>query len=328
MTESNSTTQSSSDSEKTFPAPSGQVTLVLDAPTQALTPTSLPAQFRQMPTNVPNLLGTAASGSAEFSASQFQEMLVDIHQANGQFPLVVFDLREEPHGFLELQEPLFGETEIAVGWFAERDWLNVGKGGGPSIMLHENHRLDKASKTTSLTVYNVTEKSKTEDGIAAATPCPVKPTGTYQTESDFVTKFPNVSYFRLPTTDHCRPRDHEVDQFVALDASFDPTTWLHFHCRAGDGRTTTFMAMHDIIHNAPGDSLQTILARQVSIGGIDLSSMPTDKTIFSYPFSRERVKFIKDFYEYVCAAKPGVFKLTWSDWVINKITQKQSSASA
>lgn len=327
MTPPDATTPSSSDSDKTFPAPAGQVTLVLDAPTDTLTSPFLPGQFRQMPTNVPNLSGTAASGSAEFSASQFQGMLVHIGQTTAKFPLVVMDLRQEPHGLLELQEPLNGETEIAVGWFAERDWLDVGK-GQPSILLHENHRLDKASKTTSLTVYKVLTKSKTEDGIATVTPYPVKPTGTYQTESDFVTKLPNVSYFRLPTTDHCRPRDHEVDQFVALDASFDPTTWLHFHCRAGDGRTTTFMAMHDIIHNAPGDSLQTILARQVSIGGIDLSSMPTDQTIFSYPFSRERVKFIEDFYDYVCAAKPSVFKLTWSDWVIEKLTGKQSSASA
>ena len=327
MTQQNPTSQSSSDSDKTFPAPAGQVTLVLDAPTQTITPSSLPDHFRKMPTNIPNLSGTAASGSAEFSASQFRAMLANIGQTTAGFPLVVVDLRQEPHGFLELQQPLNGETEIAVGWFAERDWLNVAK-GQPSILLHENHRLDKASKKTSLTVYNVLTKSKTEDGIATATPCPVKPTGTYQTESTFVTKFPYVSYLRLPTTDHCRPRDHEVDQFVALDASFDPATWLHFHCRAGDGRTTTFMAMHDIIHNAPGDSLQTILARQLSIGGIDLSTMPTDKTIFSYPFSRERVKFVEDFYHYVCAAKPGVFKLTWSDWVIEKLTQKQSSASA
>jgi hypothetical protein len=119
-----------------------------------------------------------------------------------------------------------------------------------------------------------------------------------------------------------------VDQFVATDASFDPKTWLHFHCRAGDGRTTTFMAMHDIIHNAPGDSLQTILARQKAIGGIDLSSLPTDQTVFSYPFSIERVEFIQNFYKYVCAAKPGVFKLLWSDWVSQNLPAKQVSVSA
>ena len=327
MTQSNPTTQASSDSDQTFPAPSGKVTLVLDAPTELITPSSLPAQFRTMST-LTNISGAAASGSAEFSLSQFQAMLAKIGQP-GKFPLVVVDLRQEPHGFLALQQPLNGETEIAVGWFAERDWLNVAK-GLPSILVNEDHRLDKASKTTNLTVYNVLTKNKTEDGIATATPCPVHPTGTYQTESMFVTKFANVGYLRLPTTDHCRPRDSEVDQFVAYDASFDPTTWLHFHCRAGDGRTTTFMVMHDIIHNAPGDSLQTILTRQgpSGIGGIDLSSMPTDKTVFSYPFSRDRVKFIKHFYTYVCAAKPGGFKLTWSDWVGEQFTQKKTSASA
>jgi hypothetical protein len=121
-----------------------------------------------------------------------------------------------------------------------------------------------------------------------------------------------------------------VDQFVAFEAALGSDTWLHFHCRAGDGRTTTFMAMHDIIHNAPGDTLSTILARQKSIGGIDLSTppSPTNQTSFSYPFAVERVEFVKNFYTYVCAAKPGKFTLTWSDWVIQTTTPKQAVASA
>jgi hypothetical protein len=88
------------------------------------------------------------------------------------------------------------------------------------------------------------------------------------------------------------------------------------------------MALHDIIHNVPGDSLQTILARQKSIGGIDLASMPTDQTVFSYPFSVERVTFMQNFYAYVCAAKTGNFKVTWSDWVMQQIPQRQAAAAS
>ena len=327
MTQSDSTTQSSSDPGQTFPAPSGQVTLVLDAPRQSITPSSLPANFRTTQ-SIPNISGVA-SGSAEFSASQFQAMLAKIGQTTAGFPLVVVDLRQEPHGFLELQQPLNGETEIAVGWFVERDWLNVAKGTA-SILVDEDARLAGAAQTANLAVYNVLTKTPDEDGIATATKDPVQPTGTYKSEATFVQQFSNVGYLRLPTTDHCRPRDSEVDHFVAYDASYASKTWFHFHCRAGDGRTTTFMVMHDIINNAPGDSLQTILTRQgpLGIGGIDLSKLPTNQASFSYPFSVERVEFVQNFYKYVCAAKPGGFKLTWSDWVTQNPTEKQVSASA
>ena len=40
------------------------------------------------------------------------------------------------------------------------------------------------------------------------------------------------------------------------------------------------MAMHDIIHNAPHDLLQTILTRQKGIGGIDLAARPTNQGDF------------------------------------------------
>jgi hypothetical protein len=325
MTQSNSTTQSSSGCDSSFP--SGSVTLVLDAPRQQLTTPPLPINFRTMQ-DIPDISGTLASGSAEFSAQQFQAILTKIGQNNGAgFPLVVVDLRQESHGFLDLQQPLNGETEIAVGWFAERDWINVAKGLA-SIVVDEEGRLAGASQTANLSVYDVLTKTPDEDGICTATKHPVQPTGTYKTEHTLVTNFANVSYLRLPSTDHCRPRDHEVDQFVAFEAALDAETWLHFHCRAGDGRTTTFMAMHDIIHNAPGDSLQTILARQKSIGGIDLASLPTNEANFSYPFSIERVDFIQNFYLYVCAARPDGFKVTWSDWVDGKFRPRQSSAFA
>ncbi len=324
MSQQNPTTQAltSSNCDPMFTA--GSVTLVLDAPQQSITTQPLPTNFRTMQ-KIPDISGAAASGSAEFSLSQLQAM---IDQKAVTLPLVVVDLRQEPHGFLVIDQPLNGETEIAVGWFAERDWLNVAK-GLPSILVDEENRLANASQTANLIVYDVATKNPTEDGICTATPYTVQPAGSYKNEETLVQTLSDVGYFRLPTTDHCRPRDAEVDQFVAYETALEPNTWLHFHCRAGDGRTTSFMAMHDIIHNAPGDSLQTILTRQgpSGIGGIDLASPPKNQDIFSYPFSAERVTFMQNFYTYVCDAKPGGFKLTWSDWVSQKVTQKKSASA-
>src|SRR5215813_2477030 len=123
MSQPNST--KSSDCDPIFKA--GTVTLVLDAPRESIETQPLPANFRTMQ-KISNISGANASGSAEFSLSQFQAMLDKIDQKTAGFPLVVVDLRQEPHGFLTIEQPLNGETEIAVGWFAERDWLNVAKG--------------------------------------------------------------------------------------------------------------------------------------------------------------------------------------------------------
>jgi hypothetical protein len=83
-----------------------------------------------------------------------------------------------------------------------------------------------------------------------------------------------LEYLRLPTTDHVRPRDSEVDEFVRFALDLAPGTWLHFHCRGGDGRTTTFFVMHDIMHNAPEVSVEDILKRQHLLGGSELGKLP------------------------------------------------------
>ena len=54
-----------------------------------------------------------ASGSAEFTAASFRQMLTRL-----QGPVTVFDLRQEDHAFVN------GEP---ISWFATNNWANVGK---------------------------------------------------------------------------------------------------------------------------------------------------------------------------------------------------------
>jgi hypothetical protein len=81
--------------------------------------------------------------------------------------------------------------------------------------------------------------------------------------------------------------------------------------------------MHDIFHNAPGDSLDFILGRQEGLGGVDLRKASKKDDQFEYPFEIERMEFMQHFYDYVCQAKHGGFSLTWSDWVIQNTAQTQ-----
>lgn len=301
---------STSDCDASFQ--SGSITLVLDAPRTAITSENpLPLNFRSM-NSIPNISGGRASGSAQYSRTQIQNMISG--GVVGQ-PLTVVDLRQESHGFVTLAQAVNGETEIAVSWFVERDWINVAK-GPDSIEADELNRLGSLAKSSSVTVYDVKSKTPNEDGICTVTPYSVSPSGSFANEQTVLQPF-QTGYLRLPTTDHCRPRDSEVDDFVAFEMSLDPNAWLHFHCRAGDGRTTTFLAMHDIIHNAPADSLPAILTRQgpSGIGGVDLGTAPKNQADFDYPFSAERVAFMQNFYTYVCAAKPKGFALAWSAWL-------------
>ena len=297
----------------------GSITPVLDAPLEPGNP--LPKNFRSM--NGPNLKGIKgklASGSAQYSPEQLQYM---IRHEIGNHALTVVDLRQESHGFLKLKEPLNDASEIAVSWFAERDWINVAK-GLVSIEADEIRRLTQQARTQTLELYTINLKTPIEAGICMATPHRVSPDGSYQTEEKFLHKH-HIGYLRLPTTDRCRPRDSEVDQFIAFETSLQTKKedlWLHFHCRAGDGRTTTFMAMHDIYHNAnlPGGSLDSILDRQKTLGGVDLSKPSKSSDSFEHPFELERLEFIKNFYKYVCHAKPRGFDRTWSEWVSDNTT--------
>jgi hypothetical protein len=75
-------------------------------------------------------------------------------------------------------------------------------------------------------------------------------------------------YARLYVTDHCRPRDSQVDTFVALvQKYYRRKLWFHLHwsplfsclfvfffknfsSHGGKGRTTLFLCMYDMLVNA------------------------------------------------------------------------------
>ena len=66
-------------------------------------------------------------------------------------------------------------------------------------------------------------------------------------------------------------------------------SWLHFHCKEGIGRTTTFMIMYDIIKNNKTVSLNDIITRQVLLSGMN----PEDAQSF---YNGEHNKFLNNFY--------------------------------
>jgi hypothetical protein len=122
-------------------------------------------------------------------------------------------------------------------------------------------------------------------------------------------------YIRLPVTDLNRPSNDMVDQFIDYVITLPEDNWVHFHCKAGKGRTTTFMTLLDIMRNGQYVEFQDILARQKLIGGSDLSSIEKPDLEKSRA-ANERFEFVKDFYLYRLQVPD--FSISWSDWVVQQ----------
>lgn len=81
-----------------------------------------------------------------------------------------------------------------------------------------------------------------------------------------------VEYLRLPVTDHLVPDEATVKEFLRLAERLEREgAWVHFHCKAGRGRTTTFMALWEMFRARHGAvDAKATAERQRSMGGIDL----------------------------------------------------------
>lgn len=272
--------------------------LVLDA----LNETTLPRHFRTTSVPLPphsmisseGLASLHLAGSAQFSELQFQKILQHVPRKK----LVVIDLREETHGFLNAH---------AISWYGVRNAANMGK-NPHAIKVHEKKQMKVLCQTKSVTVYKIL--SKEDDGrIGKVEPFIVSIDNAFS-EEKFM-KRQGIPYYRLYVTDHHAPRYQAVDHFISKANQLNDR-WIYFHCRAGSGRSTTFMVMLDMLRNAKKVRFNDILARQALIGGKDLRKLPASSS-YKYPLAIERLRFLKDFYFY-CRQNNDDFKTSWSEW--------------
>jgi len=135
-----------------------------------------------------------------------------------------------------------------------------------------------------------------------------------QTEKELV-EAAGLRYKRIAATDHIWPSPAAVDEFVQFYKSMPEDVWLHFHCQAGEGRTTEFLAMYDILKN-PAVPLQDILYRQCLLGGSYVAHVePEGSTYWKVPYYAEKAKHIALFYRYVQENEGAGFAVSWSDWL-------------
>ena len=237
------------------------------------------------------LIGLRASGSAQPSErglSWLKKRLGD--------DLIIMDLRQESHGFI---------NGAAVTWYAPNNWINFGK-THEEALLDESTRLDALAQDNRVHLY---DGKAIKHGIKdSGEVFEIKQVRSEQQ----LNKQNSIRYLRLMVPDHMRPSDEEVDRFIAFVRTLDDKDWLHFHCRAGMGRTTTFFVMYDMLRNADKASLEDIVARHATATpNYDLFKHREGPRKNGY---LDRTNFIRRFYGYAKAFKRGE-NANWTEWL-------------
>ena len=211
--------------------------------------------------------------------------------------ICIVDLREESHGFFD---------GIAVSWYGERDWGNVGL-TQEEALADEAERIHAAAGQMTAVAHLGGEKNPLDEHEIFVEEA--------QTEKELV-EAAGLRYKRIAATDHIWPSPAAVDEFVQFYKSLPEDIWLHFHCQAGEGRTTEFLAMYDILKN-PAVSLQDILYRQCLLGGSYVAHVePEGSTYWKVPYYVEKAKHIALFYRYVQENEGAGFAVSWSAWLL------------
>ncbi|XGC81797.1 protein tyrosine phosphatase [Bdellovibrio bacteriovorus] len=223
------------------------------------------------------------SGSATLNPRSLKEVAKTPKKL--KTPLYVFDLRQESHGLI---------NDKPVTWAADRDWAIADLNHDESVR-RERRLLGDLGVGESVSGEKIKSIETEESMVRSA----------------------GHQYVRLIVTDHVRPVDAEVDRFIEELNALPDNAWIHFHCRAGKGRTTTFMIMYDMLINAKHLSFDEIVERNKKLSDdFDVLAVGDPKE-WKYPFAVERAEFIRNFYEYAKAHPRGEGML-WSQWVVVK----------
>lgn len=237
------------------------------------TTSELPYKFRIIPSlNI--------SGSSEFTLSQ----LVNIKNKISNNNVVIVDLRQESHGFV---------NDVPFSIYSFYELINNGLDTDKTIDS-EKQALKSIKKDSTVLIFNkepVLEKTITVNEV--------------KSESDIVNGY-GLDYRRFSVRDGSIPSTKVVDDFVNFIKELPSTTHIHFHCLEGEGRTTTFMALHQMMKNTEKLSLDSILNEQINVGGIVLTN------------NKSRHKFLEYFYEYSLENISTNFKTPYSEWLSTK----------
>ncbi|MBA3720829.1 MAG: hypothetical protein H0W88_00335 [Parachlamydiaceae bacterium] len=219
--------------------------------------------------------------------------------------LLIIDLREESHGLI---------NGLPVSWNNSEKFANIAK-SAVEIKADEQKRF--AALPRICFIWAKIKFFGKKFHIRLPTFISSK-----STEEDVVKKA-GLEYHRIPITDLDKPTDATVDKIINLINS-NPNAWLHFHCYVGKGRTTTILAMHEMLKNAKTRTFNEIIKEQKEKDGEDLlkiSFQADGKVKPKHKNNAARLDFLKSFYSYCRTENPS--SKSWLEWVSS--TEKKST---
>ena len=252
----------------------------------------------KLPVKYPSTEGLAdmhLSASRECSALEMQA-LVDTLRTITDGDIWLIDLRQESH---------FLANGLSVSWYGKNDWANKGY-SDEECQRDEEARMKYVIGKTIMT-YELDDDKNFVDSFE------VHVTETIS-EQQRVEQL-GVRYLRLRNTDHTFPKPESIDSFITLVRSLKQNDWIHIHCAAGHARTGVMMVLYDMMHN-PSLPLNDIVVRQYLLGSSNMLETKTGTGIDeSY---QERVKRVRQLYDYVQEMYDKDYSVTWSEWIAQK----------
>lgn len=275
----------------------------LDAKSGAVFPRSfrfMTDEFSQSLNPVPSRQGMDSlrcSASAEFSGSGLSMIRDKINNLAGEDAIIyVVDLRKESHGFVN--------GDIPVSYYIKN---NLGNRNLNSAEVPQAEEKDLQSIVGQEITFVPLGKTDTK----LFTACDIKVVQV-ETEEALAARL-GLHYKRIPIPDQCAPTDEDIDDFMTFYKNLPSKSWLHFHCHAGHGRTTTFAVFYDILSN-PDVTLEDIVARQYALGGTNLFA-PGKKNNWKGEEIHKRAQQVRNFYAYVQANRSNKYAQPYSQWI-------------
>lgn len=282
-----------------------------------LTNEVLPQRFRTMQDKVQKEKGIAvstvglkrmkASGSSEMTPANLTNVIANIRTRSVK-KITIVDLRLESHSWI---------NGLPYYWLASPDHLfqfgvdcyNQGK-TVTQIEKDEMARAAKLMESCQATVFDFSKGHYPFVPTAQAKSIAIE--NAVLTEKDLV-MLAGVEYLRLPISDDSAPSWHIIDRLVNYFRSH-PDNWLHVHCNEGHGRTTTVLAMIDMLYNAKNVDFNSIILRQklIGVGGADLFNFDSSGSRAHDEFVY-RLELLNNFYRY-CKENKDNFVTPFSVW--------------
>lgn len=251
--------------------------------------------------NAEGLSDLYASGSNQYTQAGIK-ILVDKLVKKAP-TVVVVDLRHDDHLFINGLNVSTFETKAAL--------LNPRT---PAEILSSENNLKEMVLSQSGIFMHAIDTKYPKDAFDDRFKLLISPEDV-QTPQELVTSL-GADYLLIGCKRFSEASDDDTDRFIEYMRKMPKDTWYHFHCKKGKSRTTLFMTLFDMLHNADKVSFEDIVDRQRIIGGSNLLDItPKDPTWTEERESKKQwIVFLARFYKYAAENKSSNFTKLWSEW--------------